>query len=51
MTFYEVWGKYSREDFRDEFLGEFETQEEADDFVYDFEIVQGRVAYAQQCWR
>jgi plasmid maintenance system killer protein len=46
---YEVWGSYSPYQFRDEWLEEFDTEGEADQYKKDFESVSGRSAYIVEC--
>lgn len=45
QTVYEVHGRYSPAQHRDEYLDEFTTREDADEYVADFEKVRGRNAY------
>lgn len=45
---YEVWGRYSPDQFRDEWLDEFDSECEADQYKKDFESISGRSAYIVQ---
>lgn len=45
---YEVWGRYSPDQFRDEYLDEFDTEDKADQYKKDFESISGRSAYIVQ---
>jgi len=42
---YEVWGGYSTDQYRDEYLDEFNTREEAETYVAEFAAQFGRYAY------
>lgn len=45
---YEVWGRYSPNQHRDEYLEEFDSREKAEKYVEDFEKTQGRSAYVDE---
>ena len=45
---YEVWGRYSPYQHRDEYLEEFDSREKAEKYVEDFEKTQGRSAYVDE---
>ena len=44
---YEVYGRYSSAQHRDEFLDEFTNRKDAEEYVADFEKVSGRHAYIE----
>ena len=49
MKTFAVYGVYSTEDYHPSFIDEFDTLEEAQQCVNDFETVWGRHAWIEEC--